>query len=210
MRPRNDAEYWSARASEHGERAALHLGHAPEEVSRVTEMQKEILLPCLRSQLDGTEEVILDFGCGPGRFTASLAETIGGRAIGVDPTAELLRLAPAAPRVEYRLLEEGRIPLPDASVDVVWSAIVLGCITREESVRLAASEIKRVLKPGGLFFLVENTTERKSTPHFIFRSIAAYEEMFHPIPLALLSSYDDLDQAISVLAGRSPRGDAAR
>jgi SAM-dependent methyltransferase len=77
--------YWTKRALRHGERAVLNLGHKHEEEAAVTAAQKESLLPMLRSRLRGDEKIVLDYGCGPGRFTAALAETIHGRAIGVDP-----------------------------------------------------------------------------------------------------------------------------
>jgi len=200
----NDADYWSARASAHGERAVLHLGHGPDEVDAVTARQRRLLMPLLRRALDGGESTILDFGCGSGRFTKDLAAAVGGTAIGVDPTAELLRLASGGPGVEFRLLENGRVPLPEESVDAVWCAIVLGCITRESSLTRAADEILRVLRPGGLVFLVENTTPKRSGPHFVFRTVEEYRALFRPLPLAVLGGYTDLDETITVMAGRSP------
>ena len=74
-------------------------------------------------------------GCGPGRFTAALAELIGGEAIGCDTVQRLLDLAPRAPRVDYRLMAEGRLPVESGSADVVWICLVLGCILDEATPR---------------------------------------------------------------------------
>jgi ubiquinone/menaquinone biosynthesis C-methylase UbiE len=59
---------------------------------------KEILFPLLQSQLTGTECNLLDFGCGPGRFTTDLAELISGKAVGVDVVPDLLCLHQNRPR----------------------------------------------------------------------------------------------------------------
>jgi SAM-dependent methyltransferase len=200
--PDEDAPYWEARARRYGSRSVLHLGHPPDREAAVADLQIRHLFPHLRGALDGSEAVILDFGCGSGRFTPALAALIRGRAIGVDPTRALLEMAPAAPGVEYRRMTGGRVPLEDAGVDVVWSAIVLGCITTDAALRLAAEEILRVLRPGGLLFLAENTTDKRSGPHFVFRPAEAYRDLFPSVFLSEVGSYRDLGETITVLAGR--------
>jgi len=121
-------QQWEDRASRFGVRAVLNLGHSETEIPQVTERQRRELYPLFRAALRGDERLILDFGCGPGRFTGDLAEMINGRAIGVDPIRNLLDLALPHPSVEYRLMLEGRIPLESASVDAIWICLVLGGI----------------------------------------------------------------------------------
>jgi ubiquinone/menaquinone biosynthesis C-methylase UbiE len=186
----------------------LNLGHGPEEFERVTAYQKEILFPKFKSQLDGTERTLLDFGCGPGRFTTDLARIIGGRAIGVDPIERLLQLAQRDDRVEYRKLSRGRIPCPDSSVDIVWICLVLGCIPDQKALLYAVDEIKRVLRPGGLLFLIECTDVKPTPGHVHFRSVEGYRELLSFAPLKLLSQYEDLGDTNSVMAGRK-RSDVA-
>ena len=188
---RRDLRYWKRRAVRHGARAVFHLGHDAEEVEAVTRRQRELLLPLLESELSGRERVVLDFGCGPGRFTADLARLVGGSAIGVDPIRELLAIAPAAPGTEYRQVVGGRIPLPSGSVDAVWSCIVFSSITDMGAVREAVAEIARVLRPGGLIFLVENTAERTGNPHLRYRSIAEYQALFASARAAKAASRAD-------------------
>jgi len=202
--PDPDPEYWEERARRFGRRAVVNIGHTEAEVDAVTRRQEEVLFPLLRAELDGSESVVLDFGCGFGRFTAGLASVIGGRAVGADPSAELLALAPASGSVEYRRMDGGRLPLADDSVDVVWTAVVLGCITGEDDVRVAAAEILRVLRPGGLLFLAENTSAKPDGPHFVFRSRERHRELFAPVPLRCVGEYEDLGETISALAGRAP------
>lgn len=192
--------YWTERALKHGERAVLNLGH--KDTAGITSVQHATLLPMLRARLHGDERVVLDYGCGPGRFTPALAETIHGRAVGVDPTEALVRIAPAAPNVEYHVLREGKIPLADASVDVLWLCLVLCCIVNDAELEHAVGELRRVLKPGGLVFLVENTSLNPDRPHIRFRTVQEYARLLPWAGLEPVGEYLDLGERISVLAGR--------
>ena len=192
--------YWERRARRHGRRSVLNIAHADAEYDRVTTWQKHILFPLLRSQLTGAERTVLDFGCGPGRFTRDLAHVVGGHAIGVDPIAALLEIAPADPQVDYRLLRHGRVPLPDHSVDVLWICLVLGVIGGQK-LNATLKELRRIAAPGALVFLVENTTAQPSKKHIEYRSVAEYAKLVGFARLHHLSDYEDLGETISVLAG---------
>lgn len=193
--------YWETRAKTFGPRSVFNLAHAADELELVTATQLAVLLPVLRSLLVGCERVALDFGCGTGRFSRALAETIGGRVVAVDPTQRLLDLAPAHRSVEYRRLD-GPIPMGDASADLVWITLVLGALLDEESLATAVSEVTRVLKPGGLLFLVENTAEKPSPRHYRFRSEMQYLALFPTVALRHAGTYEDAGEEISILAGR--------
>jgi ubiquinone/menaquinone biosynthesis C-methylase UbiE len=193
--------YWQNRARTYGARAVISLGHPEHEFEAVTLGQRRQILPYLVRCLNGRERVVLDFGCGPGRFTPLLAETISGRAIGVDPIRTLLDLAPRTPAVEYLLSDGRRIPLPDASVDVAWVCLVLGGLP-EVSLPESGAELDRVLRTGGLLFVIENTSERADSPHWAYRSIATYQQVLAFAPLAHLHDYHDLGERISIMAGR--------
>lgn len=201
-RRHSDLRWWERMASRMGPRAVLHHGHTEEEMAEVTEWQKGILFPLLREQLHGGEHAVLDLGCGPGRFTPALAELVGGRATGVDPIRALLDRAPRHPRVEYRLRRGAEIPLADASVDVVWICLVLMCITDERDLHRTVEEVDRVLRPGGLLFLVENTQDRPDLKHLRYRSVESYQRLFPTWDLRLVGEYVDLGERISILAGR--------
>ena len=193
--------YWQRRVRRHGRRSVLNINHTDDEYERITSWQKSILFPLLQAQLNGSERLLLDFGCGPGRFTPGLAQLVGGRAVGVDPIAALLDLAPADPQVEYQLLRHGHIPLADHSVDVLWICLVLGVI-RGRKLRATLQELRRVVAPGALIFLVENTSEKPSLKRIEFRSVAEYAELLDFAQLRHLHDYEDLGETISVLAGR--------
>jgi arsenite methyltransferase len=99
-------------------------------------------------------DVVLDLGSGAGADVLISARRVapGGRAIGLDMTAEMLELARAnaaeagVENVEFvqGYLED--IPLPAGSVDVVISNCVIN-LAADKNVVLA--EAARVLRPGG-------------------------------------------------------------
>jgi arsenite methyltransferase len=99
-------------------------------------------------------ETVLDIGAGSGTdvLLAALAVGASGRIIALDLTramlAKLEATAAAAGVSNVRVLEGNaeRLPLPDASVDVVTSNGALNLVPDK---RAAFAEIRRVLKPGG-------------------------------------------------------------
>jgi ubiquinone/menaquinone biosynthesis C-methylase UbiE len=101
-------------------------------------------------------EVVLDLGSGAGADVLISAKRVGptGRAIGVDMTGEMLALArrnaseAGVENVEFREGYLERLPLPDASVDVVISNCVVNLSGDKPKV---LAEAARVLRAGGRF-----------------------------------------------------------
>ncbi len=102
---------------------------------------------------DVADRIVLDYGCGNGENTLPLVAR-GARVIGVDVSEDLLRLAQRrlalhgfADRPAVFLAGSAHdLPLPDASVDAVMGIAILHHLDLE----LAAREVHRVLKPGGV------------------------------------------------------------
>lgn len=98
--------------------------------------------------------VVLDVGCGAGTDLLLAARRLarGGRAIGIDMTAEMRGRAAAGAaacgldNVELRDGDATRLPVDEGSVDVVISNGVLNLVPDKPA---AFREIARVLKPGG-------------------------------------------------------------
>jgi SAM-dependent methyltransferase len=195
---------WQALARDHGAYSVIDARHAPEEYDYVTRRQREILLPLLKQQLDGHERTILDFGCGPGRFTANLAELIGGAAVGFDVTRRLIELAPAHPQVRYMQSPEFN-PGVQSEFDVVWVCLVLGGIL-DRDLRLIAPRLTRVLHENGLLFLAEATAPEHRSGAWNIRTRDELRALFPSIRLEHVASYYDAGQEVSVMAGRkTPR-----
>ena len=94
--------------------------------------------------------VLLDAGCG--RTVPVLRKFLGraGRLIGV----ELVDFTDVPPGIEVHNSDLGRLPLPDASVDLVMSRSVFEHLTDPDAVY---RELARVLRPGGrVVFLTAN------------------------------------------------------
>lgn len=197
-------QYWEKRAKKYGERSVFNIGHSEDEMEAITRMQKDYIFPFLRKQLTGNENVVLDFGCGTGRFTCDLAQIIRGKAVGVDPIPHLLELAKKqkCTNVEYILMDEGVIPMEDCFVDVVWVCLVLGGIIEENVLKDTISAIQRILKRNGQIFLIENTSNRNDGDYWKFRSVEYYQHLFDFVDLKHISDYIDMGERISIMAGR--------
>ena len=103
---------------------------------------------------------VLDLGCGTGRFSEALAARFGAEVIGVDPSQKMLELARRKQRddrVQYQLGSAEAIPLPSASVDLVFLSMSLHHFT---DMVAAARECCRVLRSNGRVVIRTATREQ--------------------------------------------------
>lgn len=103
-------------------------------------------------------QAVADIGCGPGTDLGRLADAVGidGSVVGVDREPRMLdearrRLA-YRPNVELRQGDVHELPLPDGSVDRIRVDRVLQHVLDPAR---AMAEVRRVLRPGGLFGMAE-------------------------------------------------------
>lgn len=99
------------------------------------------------------DQTVLDLGCGGGFMSEAMARQ-GALVIGLDPCIPLLEVARkhaliSGLHIDYRAGYGESIPLPAQSVDRVVCVDVLEHV---EEVPHVLREIRRVLKPGGIFF----------------------------------------------------------
>jgi ubiquinone/menaquinone biosynthesis C-methylase UbiE len=193
--------YWMKRVKQYGKLSVLNIGHIPDDFDVITEKQKKEIFPFLMQALSGEEKIILDYGCGPGRFTYSLATAISGTAIGIDPIEELLALAPDEPNTKYMKMKNGKIPLGDETIDFVWICLVFGGIN-DKSITSCLLDVHRVLRKGGGIILIENTSKKPNGEKWFFRSVKEYSEYFNVFNVQHVHDYFDLDERISVFVGK--------
>lgn len=103
---------------------------------------------------------LLDFGCGTGLSTRTLGVALppDTRLTGLDVSGESIsraRDADATTNRTYVHHADGNLPFPSATFDVVFSACVFHHIERSAHARWFF-EIRRVLKPDGIFYLFEH------------------------------------------------------
>lgn len=120
-------------------------------------MRQELLLPYRRRVVSGVNGCVLEIGIGSGLNLALYPGAVD-RVIGIDPSPKLLRLAGEASRngaPETELIEgtAEKLPLEDRSVDCAVASWTLCSVSNP---RQALAEIRRVLKPGGIFSFVEH------------------------------------------------------
>lgn len=117
-------------------------------------------------------EIVVDLGSGGGIDTILAAQQVapGGRAIGVDTLPEMLERAAAnaaavgVTNVEWQRGELERIPLGDATVDVVISNGVLNLSPRKGR---AIAEMFRVLRPGGRISIADIVLDEDLPPEIM-------------------------------------------
>jgi SAM-dependent methyltransferase len=127
-------------------------------------------------------EVVVDLGSGGGLDVFLAAEKVGpgGRAVGIDMTPEMVELARrnaarrleggAHDNVEFHLATIDRLPLADASADVVISNCVINLAPDKQAV---FREMARVLKPGGRL-AVSDIALKLPLPPELSRDVMAY------------------------------------
>ncbi|HEY0762861.1 MAG TPA: class I SAM-dependent methyltransferase [Pyrinomonadaceae bacterium] len=107
-------------------------------------------------------ERVLDLGCGNGRHAMYFARQ-GFSAAGIDVSEQAIEWAKdwasrEGLEIDFRVGDIENLPFDDSTVDVVVSHGVLDHV-HMSTARKAATEVRRVLGPGGLFYCDLRSTE---------------------------------------------------
>lgn len=107
----------------------------------------------------GSVSEILDLGCGTGRYSNALADFFDATVIAIDPSEKMLAEArrKASPRVRHERASAESLPLPNASVDMVFISMAFHHFDRPDR---AAAECRRVLRADGSVCLRAGTIDR--------------------------------------------------
>jgi SAM-dependent methyltransferase len=105
---------------------------------------------------------LIDCGCGPGSITVDLAQVVApGEAIGIDLRGDALMHGCTLARergianVEFHAASIYRLPYADGSFDAAFACAVLQHLA---SPLAGLTEIRRVLKPGGVIGIVDGSS----------------------------------------------------
>ena len=145
--------------------------------------------------------VILDLAAGTGDFSLMVGNKYpGARAIAVDITERMLRLAQLR-GVRYTVCgDAGLLPFPDASFDCVFVGYGLRNFPNLEA---AVREIARVTKPGGRlvsldFFLPANVVLRRLYLGYLYAQGAFWGTVLHGRPRVYTYIPDSLRSFVSI------------
>ncbi|CAN0896551.1 Putative methyltransferase-like protein 7A [Linum grandiflorum] len=131
----------------------------------------------LFSNLKGKAKKVLEIGIGTGpnlKYYAGKNADI--HVIGIDPNSKMQRYASEAAvaaglppsSFEFAQAVGEAIPLDDASVDAVIGTLVLCSV---EDVDRTLQEVKRVLKPGGVYVFVEHVAASDGTTQRLLQNV---------------------------------------
>ncbi|POO03510.1 Methyltransferase type [Trema orientale] len=130
----------------------------------------------LFANLRGKARKVLEIGIGTGPNLRYYAVDDVVQVFGVDPNSKMEKYATAAaveaglpvPNFKFIQAVGEALPLADASVDAIVGTLVL-CSVKD--VDLTLKEVKRVLKPGGLYLFVEHVAAKEGTTLRFIQSI---------------------------------------
>jgi len=145
----NPREYWPSRMKEHG-KTYVAFENREEEF----DLQFKAFWEAISTYVPRGGRV-LDFGCGIGRFALALSG-IAEKYDGVDLNEGALQHAPDIENASFSYLEEDRLPFDDDTFDGSVALTVIQHIVEDAAFQLWTSEISRVVKPGGWFFVIDD------------------------------------------------------
>ena len=124
-------------------------------------MRRQLLVPLaeLVRGRDQRQMHVADLACGTGRFLQQMAQAFPRlNAYGLDLSeayaAEARRVLRRYPRVKLAVAKAEALPFPDASLDAITCVYLFHELPPKVR-RAVMSEVARVLKPGGLFLLMD-------------------------------------------------------
>jgi ubiquinone/menaquinone biosynthesis C-methylase UbiE len=111
-------------------------------------------------------QLIVDVGCGTGRFTCPLADRFQSRVIGIDPSQKMLDVArkKSGRNADFRQTPAEHLPLEDRCADVVFLSMILHHLNDRPR---AAGECARIVRAGGRV-CVRNSTRESTYPQSRF------------------------------------------
>lgn len=145
--------------------------------SRLSKIHRNVLLKLSRltTLLKDPNAKLLDLGCGAGPFLQYFGNRGFRNLYAIEPDKGLINNIPPGLAVEIKNCRAEKIEYKTGTFDAVFVYGVLHHLKGIKAYRSASSEIMRVLKPGGIVFIIE--------PGYypIFRSVEIGAKILKPI-----------------------------
>jgi len=125
-------------------------------------------LDIIAGNIPNRPTLIVDLGCGTGRYAYALAERFETRVIGIDPSATMLARARAKPckgGVEFCRASGEQLPLADGCADMIFLSMIVHHLTHRPR---TAEECRRVLRQGGRICVRNSTRDLTYPAHRFF------------------------------------------
>src|SRR5215467_11136272 len=100
---------------------------------------------------------LVDIGAGTGAFAAAFSDWFDLSVLAVEPSAAMRDQIPRTPAIQVLEGHASALPLPDETADAAWLSLVLHHIP---DLGAAASEIRRVLRPGAPVLIRQGFPDR--------------------------------------------------
>jgi ubiquinone/menaquinone biosynthesis C-methylase UbiE len=150
------------------------IATAYDEARALTPARRRHWQRLLSAHVDRTAiTLVVDLGCGTGRFSKMLAAELGARVIGFDPSGRMIdqaRRKPATSPVAFGRARGHELPLPDGCVDLVFMSQIYHHLPDPLAV---AGECRRVLRIGGYVCIRTGTRENDVVAPNFFPAIGA-------------------------------------
>lgn len=130
-------------------------------------VKNDYLVDILDVRLGGAGKVeLLDVGCGIANAHKPLAGRVG-KLSGVDVSSESIAIARQGnPDIRYEVFDGTHLPLADRSFDAAFAVNVFHHVPIAQRGALV-DDIRRVLRPGGLFAIFEHNPLNPVTRHIV-------------------------------------------
>jgi SAM-dependent methyltransferase len=142
---------WTNHAADSGRRSVINPSISEWEFDQVTREQVAYFIPLMTERLTGDKDLLIDYGCGPGRFCGPLSGVVQ-YVIGYDPCLAFIEMAPLHERVFHTAV----LPLVAADIVFVWA--VLGGIG-DEKLDDEIDKIVGLMASGGLLLFADHTPD---------------------------------------------------
>lgn len=133
------------------------------------------------------DKVVLDFGCGSGRFSYWIAPRVK-KVVGLEITPEMIKLAEGKRtfgNIEFMLYDGVHFPIFSYSFDLILSVGVLQ-IMKGELLKSTLSSLAQYLKKDGMFYLIEQVSDK---PKVDRPSLKEYLDAFGSSKMECLQYY---------------------
>ncbi len=169
----------------------VHLRYA--EARRISPQAMAMWLEAIERHVPRSEvKIVIDLGCGTGRFSAALRQRFSAQVVAIDPSRNMLSVAAAASTqgLAHVQATAGRIPLRDGCADLVFASMVWHHIPDQPE---AGREIARVLRPGGYLCVRTPTREALDSELYLrfFPSARRLNEQIMPARQDLIACLTD-------------------